>query len=438
MWLAAPGPGTGRWTRPGALSEACGRAGCWPAGPRCPPPRRHAFDLGALACAAQLLGAGRALLEASVRHARHGCSSAGRSARSRRSSTSSPTWRSAWSSPGRCSTRPRWRSADRGGGARDVSAAKVACADAAAAGGPRRAAGARRDRLHAEHDLSLWLAKVRALSRPGAARPSTGRGSWRAWPRTAGRHGADREQRALRDAVRGLLARHRAPQPAAGRPALRPGAVAAAVRRDRRGRAGRARAIRRRRGGPGRDQHRRGGTRPEPGPRPLLGSAVLATQALLASRRHAPPASGCCRRSPPGPAIAALAWTPAAGHWDPAEVGLPGCPRGARRRLGAGRRRRTTCWTATRPTCCWSPRRTPDGIGLFEVDPRRGRRHPRGRHRHGPDQRAWPSCGCRGRAGRRVGGRRGRGRAARRSPGPGTAASRSAPSRPARPRGRSS
>src|SRR5580693_7006164 len=54
-------------------------------------------------------------------------------------------------------------------------------------------------------------------------------------------------------------------------------------------------------------------------PSPLLGSAVLATQALLASGDQA-----ACRRLLPavadGSAIAALAWTAAAGRWDPGEV----------------------------------------------------------------------------------------------------------------------
>jgi hypothetical protein len=53
-------------------------------------------------------------------------------------------------------------------------------------------------------------------------------------------------------------------------------------------------------------------------PSPLLGSAVLAAQALLASGDDA-----ACQRLLPAIAdgtVAALAWTTAAGHWDPAEV----------------------------------------------------------------------------------------------------------------------
>ncbi len=52
---------------------------------------------------------------------------------------------------------------------------------------------------------------------------------------------------------------------------------------------------------------------------PLLGSAVLATQALLASGDE----RACADLLPglaDGSAIAALAWTTSAGHWDPGEV----------------------------------------------------------------------------------------------------------------------
>ena len=52
---------------------------------------------------------------------------------------------------------------------------------------------------------------------------------------------------------------------------------------------------------------------------PMLGSAVLAAQALLASGDEAP----CARLLPPiatGSVTAALAWTTRAGHWDPGEV----------------------------------------------------------------------------------------------------------------------
>jgi alkylation response protein AidB-like acyl-CoA dehydrogenase len=54
-------------------------------------------------------------------------------------------------------------------------------------------------------------------------------------------------------------------------------------------------------------------------PSPMLGSAVLSTQALLGSGDQA----ACARLLPAlasGTSVAALAWTTAAGHWDPAEV----------------------------------------------------------------------------------------------------------------------
>jgi hypothetical protein len=124
----------------------------------------RAFELGTLACSAQLLGAGRALLEASVRHA---------------------STRAQFGRPVGSFQAVKHQLADVAIGlefagplldaaaaalaegsataARDVSAAKVACADAAA-----RAARAALQ-VHgaigytAEHDLSLWLTKVRAL-----------------------------------------------------------------------------------------------------------------------------------------------------------------------------------------------------------------------------------------------------------------------------------
>lgn len=63
-------------------------------------------------------------------------------------------------------------------------------------------------------------------------------------------------------------------------------------------------------------------------PAPMLGSAVLATQALLASGDEA-----ACERLLPaladGTKIAALAWTTAAGRWDPDEVACHAGTRGA-------------------------------------------------------------------------------------------------------------
>ena len=124
----------------------------------------HAFDLGVLACSAQLLGAGRALLEASVRHA------------SVRAQFGRPVGgfqavkhKLADVAIGLEFARPLLDGAAVAiaDGAptvrRDVSAAKVACADAAylAARAALQVHGA--IGYTAEHDLSLWLTKVRAL-----------------------------------------------------------------------------------------------------------------------------------------------------------------------------------------------------------------------------------------------------------------------------------
>ncbi len=94
-------------------------------------------------------------------------------------------------------------------------------------------------------------------------------------------------------------------------------------------------------------------------PAPMLGSAVLATRALLASGDEA-----ACERLLPGLAdgsqLAALAWTTAAGRWDPAEVACSAVVTGgAGGSTTAGRMsgEATTCWTATWPR---APRSRPD------------------------------------------------------------------------------
>jgi hypothetical protein len=105
-------------------------------------------------------------------------------------------------------------------------------------------------------------------------------------------------------------------------------------------------------------------------PAPMLGSAVLATQAILSSGDEE-----ACRRLLPaladGTGIAALAWTTAAGHWDPAMV--------ACRAAGGG----AACdaeWVISGEaqyvldgaiaTTLVVPAVTSDGvIGVFEVDP---------------------------------------------------------------------
>ena len=103
-------------------------------------------------------------------------------------------------------------------------------------------------------------------------------------------------------------------------------------------------------------------------PSPLLGSAVLATQALLASGDSA----ACQRLLPPvaaGTAVAALAWTPQAGHWDPGEVACqaapPASPGGVWALAG-------TAHHVLYGDCAdvlLVAARAPDGIGLFDVDP---------------------------------------------------------------------
>ena len=124
----------------------------------------RALDMGTLACSAQLLGAGRALLEASVRHA------------SVRAQFGRPVGafqavkhKLADVAIGLEFARPLLDAAaaalaaDAATAERDVSAAKVACADAAslAARAALQVHGA--IGYTAEHDLSLWLTKVRAL-----------------------------------------------------------------------------------------------------------------------------------------------------------------------------------------------------------------------------------------------------------------------------------
>jgi hypothetical protein len=125
----------------------------------------RAFDAGALACAAQLLGAGRALLEASVRHV------------GQRTQFGQPIGafqavkhHLADVAIGLEFARPLLgeAAAALGGGgptaARDVSAAKVTCTDAAylAARVALQVHGA--IGYTQEHDLHLWLTKIRALA----------------------------------------------------------------------------------------------------------------------------------------------------------------------------------------------------------------------------------------------------------------------------------
>ena len=123
-----------------------------------------ALDLGSLACSAQLLGAGRALLEISVGHAR------GRAQFGQPIGTfQAVKHKLADVAIALEFARPLLDAAaaaiadDAATVKRDVSAAKVACADAAslAARTALQVHGA--IGYTAEHDLSLWLTKVRAL-----------------------------------------------------------------------------------------------------------------------------------------------------------------------------------------------------------------------------------------------------------------------------------
>jgi hypothetical protein len=103
-------------------------------------------------------------------------------------------------------------------------------------------------------------------------------------------------------------------------------------------------------------------------PTPLLGSGVLAAQALLASGDEA-----ACQRLLPaiadGTAIAALAWTTAAGHWDPADAACraAAAPGSAAGWVLDGEAHYVLDGDAADVLLVASS--TPDGTGLFEVDP---------------------------------------------------------------------
>lgn len=168
------------------------------------------------------------------------------------------------------------------------------------------------------------------------------------------------EQRDLRDAVRGLLTRQQR-RGEGSSPSLWPrlcGEIGAA-----------GLAIPERYGGAGAGPAEAHIVMEELGraltPSPLLGSAVLTAQALLATGDEA----ACQRRLPAiadGTAIAALAWTAAAGRWDPGEAACEA-------RFSAGG------WALTGEASyvldgevadvLLAAARTPDGIALFEVDP---------------------------------------------------------------------
>jgi alkylation response protein AidB-like acyl-CoA dehydrogenase len=135
-------------------------------------PAARALDFGALATAAQLLGAGRAVLEASARHARDRAQF-GRPI----GSFQAVKHQLADVLIGLEFARPLLLAAavalagDSPTVSRDVSAARVACADAAyrAARVGLQVHGA--IGYTAEHDVSVWLTKIEALRRAWGSQP---------------------------------------------------------------------------------------------------------------------------------------------------------------------------------------------------------------------------------------------------------------------------
>ena len=256
---------------------------------------------------------------------------------------------------------------------RDVSAAKVACTDAA-----HRAARAALQ-VHGaigytqEHDLHLWLTKVRALA---GAWGSQAEHRARVMAATApmGQPGMELtdEQRDLRDAVRGLLA-----------------AAAARRRRATTGRCGGGCAARSAwRGSRCRERYGGAGAGPveihivmeELGRAPDSGRRCSARRCWPPRRcwlpATPPPASGCCPRSAPtarrsrpwpGPARRATGI--------PAEAACRATARTRRRRLAADRRGALRAGRRRWPTCCWSPRGRRTGSACSRWT-RAARRHP--------------------------------------------------------------
>jgi alkylation response protein AidB-like acyl-CoA dehydrogenase len=164
VWLAEAGDRARSVDRTRSLFVPSGREAL-ARGPGAAGATARAFEAGTVASAAQLLGAGRALLEASVRHA-------GLRVQFGRpiGAFQAVKHHLADVAIGLEFARPLLDAAalaldaDADTAARDVSAAKVACTGAA-----RRAARAALQ-VHGamgyteEHDLHLWLLKVRALT----------------------------------------------------------------------------------------------------------------------------------------------------------------------------------------------------------------------------------------------------------------------------------
>jgi len=162
------------------------------------------------------------------------------------------------------------------------------------------------------------------------------------------------EQRDLRDAVRGLLA-HTAPDSLWPRLCGEVGVAGLAVPE--------------RYGGAGAGPAETGVVMEELGRdltcSPMLGSAVLAAQALLASGDD----DACARLLPAlaaGSATAALAWTTRAGRWDPGEVACRAEPSGGGWELSGEAHYVLDGLDAG---VLLAAARTPDGTGLFEVEP---------------------------------------------------------------------
>jgi len=172
------------------------------------------------------------------------------------------------------------------------------------------------------------------------------------------------EQQALRDAVRGLLTRHQGAAPEPGDPG--PGYNQALWQRlcGEIGVAGLA--IPARYGGAGAGPAETHVVMEELGrgltPSPMLGSAVLAAQALLASGD----AAACQRLLPAiadGATIAALAWTDESGHWDPRKAAFAATSD----HVLTGEAHHVLDGDAA--AVLLAAAHTPGGVALFEVDP---------------------------------------------------------------------
>jgi alkylation response protein AidB-like acyl-CoA dehydrogenase len=172
------------------------------------------------------------------------------------------------------------------------------------------------------------------------------------------------EQRALRDAVRSLLARHQEKTSDDG-----PGYDPVLWRRLCQDIGVAGLAVPERYGGAGAGPVETHIVAEELGrdltATPLLGSAVLAGQLLLATGDEA-----ACHRLLPGIAdgsvLAAVAWAGLAGHWDPADAACTAVPAGDGWQLHGEAH---YVLYGDSADLLLVPARTPDGIALFEVDP---------------------------------------------------------------------